>query len=299
MKPDGQTQTPLQVLLAHLPLARRTRIVDVGANPNIGDPPYLALLNVGACDVVGFEPQPIAFAALAERKSDRETYFPFAVGDGSRKTMNVYRSQGYTSVYEPYAPGFRVVGGKSWAQIDERIDFDTVALDDQPQIGVFDLLKIDIQGGECDVFRGGEASMKPAMAVIVELRYFQLYDGEPMMGGVDRELRRQGFSLHKLMFNQAKPLRNSQMHRLNNRMVRDQLIDGDAVYVRDLGMISSYSDAQLMHLSVLAASVFTSHTLVLHCLDDLVRREAAPPNLPGIYVDAMPADLLRDKLAAE
>ena len=292
MKPDRRAASAsLQILLSRLPLTRRTRIVDVGANPNVGDPPYLSLLRAGACDVVGFEPQPLAFAALARRKSDRETYFPFAVGDGSRKELKVYRAEGYTSVFEPHAPGFRVVGGKAWAQIDERIVFDTVTLDSQPQIGAFDLLKIDIQGGEFDVFRGGQASLKAAMAVIVELRYFRLYDGEPMMGGVDCELRRQGFALHKLMFNQGKPLRNSQMHRLNNRMVRDQLIDGDAVYLRDLGRIADHSDEQLAHLAVLASAVFASHTLVLHCLDELVRRGAVPADLPGAYVDTLPADL--------
>jgi len=299
MKPARRPATPLQVLLAHLPLTRRTRIVDVGANPNIGDPPYTALLRAGACDVVGFEPQPVAFAALATRKSDRETYFPFAVGDGSRKELKVYRSQGYTSVYEPYAPGFRVVGGKSWALIDERIAFDTVALDDQPQVGTFDLLKIDIQGGEYDVFCGAETALKPAMVVIVELRYFPLYDGEPMMGGVDCELRRQGFVLHKLMFNQGKPLRNSQMGRLNNRLVRDQLIDGDAVYLRDLGLIANYSDEQLAHLCVLGASVFGSHTVTLHCLDELVRRHVVPADLPGSYVDSLPAELRNDATAAQ
>ncbi len=299
MNPDSQMQAPLQVLLDRLPLTRRTRIVDVGANPNVGNPMYSALLAAGACDVVGFEPQPAAFAALAMRKSDRETYFPFAVGDGSQKELKVYRHQGFTSVYEPYEPGFRVAWGSAWAQIDARIAFDTVALDDQPQIGAFDLLKIDIQGGEYDVFRGGEASLKAAMAVIVELRFFQLYDGEPMMGRVDTELRRQGFTLHKIMFNQAKPLLNSQMVRLNLRRARDQIIDGDAVYVRDLGFIARYSDDQLAHLAILGASVFGSNTLVLHCLDQLVHRNAAPADLPARYVDSLPAALRNDAVGVQ
>ncbi len=291
MKPGHRVAEPLKFLLARLPLSRRTRIVDVGANPMTGDPPYKDLLRSGACDVVGFEPQPIAFAALAERKSDRETYFPFAVGDGSRKELKVYRSHGFTSVYEPYEPGFRVVAGKRWAQIDERIEFDTVALDEQPQIGVFDLLKIDIQGGEYDVFRGGETSLKQAMAVIVELRYFPLYADEPMMGNVDNELRRQGFVLHRLSFNNGKPLRNSQMDRLNHRKVRDQLIDGDAIYLRDLGRIADYTDVQLAHLCILGSSVFDSHTLVLHCLDELARRKVVPARMAAEYVDTLPDEL--------
>jgi hypothetical protein len=43
---------------------RPTAIVDVGANPIDGDPPYKAMLRLGLCDVVGFEPQPETLARL-------------------------------------------------------------------------------------------------------------------------------------------------------------------------------------------------------------------------------------------
>jgi len=285
---------PVGVLIAGLPLARRTRIVDVGANPLLDAAPYARLLRMGACDVVGFEPQPEAFAALEKLKSDRETYLPFAVGDGSPKELKVYKSQGHTSVLDPYVPGFRFIGGEKWSQVRQRIAFDTVALDASDQIGDVDLLKIDIQGGECDVFRGAETTLKRAMVVIVELRYYPLYQDEPMLGGVDTELRRQGFFLHKHLTGNTKPVKNSQMARLNKRRVRDQLVDGDAVYLRDLARISSYSDDQLMHLCITAAEVFHSHSLALHVLDELVLRGRASPDLPGAYVDAMPDGLRND-----
>lgn len=280
----------VSVLLEGFGLSRRTRIVDVGANP-LGEAPYAALLGMGGCDVVGFEPQPSAFAELAKIKSERETYLPFAVGDGSHKELKVYRSSGFTSVFEPHLPGMKFLGGATWGQITERIGMDTVALDQAEGVGEFDLLKIDIQGGEVEVFKGAEQALKQAMVVIVELRYFRLYEGEPMLGGVDDELRRQGFYLHKFLFNKSTRLPNSQSHRLHRRRTRDQLIDGDAVYLRDMGQLATYSDAQVMHLCVTASAVFGSHTLVLHCLDDLVRRGVVAADMPARYVDAMPAEL--------
>ena len=287
----------LAVLLDALPLDRRTRIVDVGANPLLDEAPYAALLRAGACDVVGFEPQPAAFAALMAAKSNNETYYPFAVGDGSTVELKIYRSGGYSSVFDPYMPGLAHLGGGKWAKVVDRIRFDTVALDSS-EVGVFDLLKIDIQGGECAVFRGAETSLQAATAVIVEMRYARLYDGEPMMGGVDAELTRQGFALHKFLFTKSRALPNSQSHRLREKRLRDQAVDGDAVYLRDLSGISDYSDTQLMHLCVTACAVFDSPTLVLYALDALQRRGKVPADLAAAFVDALPPEVRRDTKAA-
>lgn len=284
----------LGVLLGALAPARRTRVVDVGANPMAEAAPYARLLQRDACDVVGFEPQPVAFSALQKIRSPRETYFPFAVGDGSRQDLKIYRDHGFASVFEPYLLGTRVVPLRGWHKIVDRIGFDTVRLDDAPEVGRFDLLKIDIQGGECDVFRGARRALTSASVVIVELRYFRLYEGEPMMGGVDCELRAQGFELHKFRFNKSRSLANSQSHRLRHAMVRDQLIDGDAVYVRDITRPERFADEDLTHLALMAAGVFDSHSMVLFCLDELVRRGAADSGLPARYVDALPAEFRLD-----
>ncbi len=49
----------LDALLAELIKPERlTAVVDVGANPIDGVPPYRPLLAKGLCTVVGFEPQP-------------------------------------------------------------------------------------------------------------------------------------------------------------------------------------------------------------------------------------------------
>lgn len=288
----------LDLLLGEMAMARRIRIVDVGANPRGEKAPYAGLLATGACDVVGFEPNPQAFAGLASEGSDHTTYLPFAVGDGTDTEFKIYKDDSMGSVYDPYLPGTGLIPFRNWHQIVDRVPMKTVALDQSPQILPFDLLKIDIQGGEIDVFRGGAERLRDAVAVIVELRYFRLYDGEPMMGGVDLDLRGRGFELHKFRFNKSRALLNSQSHRLKRRRTLDQLIDGDAIYVRDITKMAQMSDDQLSRLAILSSAVFDSHTLCLVCLDELVRRGRIGPDMPARYVDALPADLRLDADAA-
>jgi len=289
--PVHDVQSPLAphaaLLLSELSLPRPTTILDVGANP-INDCPYAPLLAAGGCHVIGFEPQAQAFAALQASKGPNETYHPHAVGDGNTHTLHIYSGSGFTSLFPPHLPATRLMGGRRWAKVIERVPMQTVALDAVADLAPFDLLKIDIQGGEAMVFDNARRAMAETVAVIVELRYLQLYENEPMLGGVDASLRSQGFQLHKFLFNKSKPMPNSQSGRLNRRRVSDQLIDGDAVYLRHPGLIDSYSDAQLKHLAVLAASVFNSHSTALYALDELVTRGAADPDLPVCYVDLLP-----------
>jgi len=279
------------VLLEGLSCDRLTRVVDVGANP-LTPPPYAELLAMAGCEVWGFEPQPDAFEELQRTKSDLETYFPYAVGDGREMTLHLYRESGLTSVFEPYEGAFSYLGrSRRNMETLQDISFETKTLDQIEDLGAFDVLKIDIQGGEVMVFEGAQEKLKAATAVIPEIRYYPLYQGEPMFGGVDVELRRQGFVLHKLMFEKAKVIPNSQIERIKRAKMRNQVIDGDAVYIRDLGQVDRYTDAQLMHLAVAASAIFESHDLVLFCLDRLVERKAAPGDLPGAYVDALPRQL--------
>lgn len=288
MKNAGKVFPFVDVLLDRVGVSRLSRIVDVGANP-INRPSYADLRDAGKCEVIGFEPMPAAYDALLKTKGDNETYFPQAVGDGSRQELKIYAKQGFSSVFDPYPNGQRFVGGNAWHSVVDRISFDTVTLDGIAGLGDFDMLKIDIQGGELAVFQGGRNALAKATAIIVELRYYRLYENEPMLGGVDEELRAQGFYLHKFLAPSRRMAHHSQAGRVNKEVMRDQLLDGDAVYLRDLARIDLLSDDQLRHLCVLTAAAISSHSIVLHCLDELVRRGAVEADLPAAYVDALPA----------
>src|SRR6201994_5093973 len=91
----------MESLHAILAPAALTRIVDVGANPIDGDPPYKAMLAAGLCEVTGFEPQADALARLEKSKGPRERYLPYALGDGGARTLHVCELEGMTSLLVP------------------------------------------------------------------------------------------------------------------------------------------------------------------------------------------------------
>jgi FkbM family methyltransferase len=130
----------------------RVKIVDVGANPIDGDPPYKALLASGAADLVGFEPNRDALKNLQEKKGPNETYLPYAVADGKAHMLNICRAPGMTSLLRPNAALLELFHGFSdWGRVTREVIVNTIRLDDIADIPRMDYLKIDIQGGALGV----------------------------------------------------------------------------------------------------------------------------------------------------
>ena len=83
--------------LTRSPVAERlTEVVDVGANPIDGVPPYAPMLSAGLCRVTGFEPQEFALRDLLQKMGSKERYLPYAVGDGRLHVLTFYRASGST-----------------------------------------------------------------------------------------------------------------------------------------------------------------------------------------------------------
>src|SRR5882672_9096561 len=93
---QSMAQNSAQLLTAILAPSRHTAIVDVGANPIDGEPPYIAMLAAGLCKVVGFEPQAAALARLNRTKGPHELYLPYALADGTERTLHVCELEGMT-----------------------------------------------------------------------------------------------------------------------------------------------------------------------------------------------------------
>ena len=223
--PELDPPNDLKLLLAEIVPSRLTTIVDVGANP-VNEPAYKMLRDLQACHVVGFEPEAKAFAALDRTKRPNETNFNHAIGDGQTRDLNLFRYPTMTSLFRPYLPAYKAVGWEGVGEVRGQAPMETKALDDIDDLPAFDLLKIDIQGAEKLAFQGARRVLMNAVAVIVEQRYLRLYIDEPMLGETDAELVRQGFGLHKFMFNKSRMLLHSQEKRVRRRHMLDQLIDG-------------------------------------------------------------------------
>lgn len=285
-------------LIEALATSRPVRIVDVGANPLLDAPPYAALLAAGACHVTGFEPQPEAFAALKD--TDHARYLPYAIGAGGAGTLHLYKHSGFASLYQISTPHVAQFEGMAkQTRPKGSVPVETRSLDSLDELGAIDLLKLDVQGAECDVIRGGARSLAQAVMVIPEVRFQRLYKDEPLFADLDLVLRGQGFVLHKFLHISHAGYALPPGAPLRRRRLRSQMIDGDAVYIRDPALVAGMSDAQLRYLAILADTVCGSFDLTFWCLGQLAARGAIDATLAERYSALLPDNLKNDPAGRE
>lgn len=255
-----------------LGLSLTVKVVDIGANPIDGPPPYAPLLRSGRAEVVGFEPNREAHARLLAVKGPNETYLPLAVGDGRRHTLYHCQAPGMTSLLAPNPAVLGLFHGfPDWGRVVRTEEIETVRLDDVPQAAGLDLLKIDIQGAELMAFENAPQRLAGALAVHTEVEFLEMYRGQPLYGDVERFLRARGFMLHRfepLVSRVMRPL----LLRGDIRAGYRQLLWADAVFVRDLARMEAMDDAQLLRLAVILHDCYGAHDLALHVLLEHDRR---------------------------
>ena len=252
------------------PLAPRrlTEIVDIGANPIDGDPPYKAMLKAGLCRVTGFEPQERALAELQAKRGPNERYLPYVIADGNTHVLQICRHSGLTSLLEPnrvVTDLYRDLAPNSEV-IERRGGLQTRRLDDLAEVERIDLLKIDVQGSELVIFQNGRKLLSRAVAIQTEVSFLPIYHGQPSHGEIDVELRALGFVPHRYL------------HAKTFAMVgcddfSRQLIDGDLLYLRDFTRPDLMDDDQLEQMAAVCRHCYGALDIARHCLVALAARK--------------------------
>lgn len=272
-------------LLNLLAPQRQTHVVDVGANPIDGDPPYKDMLSHGLCSVTGFEPQADALAELNRRKGSLETYLPYAVGRGGEAELKVCRYPGWTSLLQPRAAALQAFPVfQTNATVDAYMPVRTHRLDELSELAPFDFLKIDVQGSELDVFDGAQNHLQQAVVIQTEMPFIALYEGQPTLGVLDQALRHLGFVPHCFASVKKCPIAPLNMQGGDGAGVH-QLLEADVVYVKDFIQPITMSDEQLKQLSLIMHHCYRSFDLCARCIDLLQQRAAVPKGALQRYVD--------------
>jgi FkbM family methyltransferase len=268
--------------------ARRTAIVDVGANPIDGDPPYKAMLAAGLAEVVGFEPQAEALARLDRMKGPHERYLPYALGDGTRATLNICELEGMTSLLVPEPRHLALFNlFPIWGKVKNQIPVDTRKLDEITEIAAMDFLKMDVQGSERAVLAHGQTKLKEAVAVQTEVSFVPLYQGQPVFGEIDLALRAEGFLPHCVTGTKIWPLAPMVVGDQPNRGIR-QLLETDMVYVRDFSRPENMTVEQWKHLALVAHHCYGSYDLALKSIVTLIELGALPADAGKRYLSSLP-----------
>jgi Methyltransferase FkbM domain len=169
------------------------------------------------------------------------------------------------------------------AQVIERVPVQARRLDDIAEIQHLDFLKIDVQGAELAVFRGGKAKLAETVAIQTEVSFMTLYKDQPTLGDIDSELRSRGFLPHCFAAIKLWPIAPC----VDPRRPLNQLLEADMVYVRDFTQAESMSDEQLKHLALISHYCYRSFDLALRCAMLLEQRHAVETGTQQRYRDIL------------
>lgn len=263
---------------------RLTAVVDIGANPIDGDPPYKQMLSSGLCNVVGFEPQSNALAVLNKKRGPRETYFPYAIGDGNDQTLYICRANGMTSLLPP-DPDHLVMFNEfsELGQVEKTVRVHTKRLDDVSEIEAVDFLKMDVQGAELQILKSGKNKLSKTVVIQTEISFVTLYQGQPTFGALDSTLRDMGFMPHAFAALKHWPIAPMVINE-NPRMAMGQLLEADLVYVRNFSKSNSLESEQWNHLAMVMHYCYRSFDLTLRCIEAAVELGSAAPGASERYL---------------
>jgi FkbM family methyltransferase len=280
--------------------SRLTHVVDVGANPIEGQPPYTAMLTQGLCQVTGFEPQPNVLLDLQKTCGPNERYLPYAVGDGGAHTLNICGASGMTSLLTPDPVNLQLFDYlRPRANVVECVPLRTRRLDDIGEIQHLDFLHIDIQGSELAAFRGGRSKLAECVAIQTEVSFVTLYENQPPLGEVDLELRSQGFIPHCFAAVKRWAITPFVAGDDPRSAALNQLLEADIVYVRDFARADAMTDEQLKHLALIAHHCYRSFDLTLRCVVLLEDRRAVGAGGAQRYLEMIAAEAPELEVAAK
>ena len=220
--------------------------------------------------VVGFEPDPAECARLARGSGALRypaRFLPYAIGRDTRSDVpfHVTRWPVGSSLLPPdpwWTAEFTQMAAVLQDEGQRRVE--TVSLDeacDRERVWP-DFLKVDVEGAELDVLRGGERALARALALDVEVEFVPLRLGQPLFADVDAHLRGRGWRLLGL-----KRVHWRRSAGLDPLVVGHggQLVQADALYVNARLLDGGLPAASAMKLLLILAA-YRQADYILHLI---------------------------------
>jgi len=273
-------------ILEMLPPLPRIKVIDIGAmSLGQGTEPYFPLMELNMVDVTGFEPIDKEYKKLLQSAPSNYRYFPYFIGNGSNGTFYECNYPMTSSLYEPNTELLsKFQNLENFVQVVKKHKVQTKRLDDIKEIVDTDLIKVDVQGGELDVFQGATKLLESAVLIQTEVEFLPLYKNQPLFADIDSHLRQHGFVFHNfagLSGRMFKPLVDTGNI---NRWI-SQPLWSDAIYVKDFMKIELLKDEKLLKLIVILHSLYGSFDLCCMLLNSYDSRHKT--KLGEMYLDRL------------
>jgi FkbM family methyltransferase len=250
-------------------------ILEIGAAPLEGTPePFHQLVQLfPGSRVNAFEVDSDQCRILNEKAADGFVYHAVALGR-KEEDRPFYMTQHpvCASLYKPNDRLIERYNNLEIARLRSESVIHTISLDGfsaKNNIGPVDLIKIDIQGAELDVFEGGASTLNNVSAIVSEVEFVQQYENQPLFGDVCAFLAGQGLMFHKFLRIGGRTLKPIVLN--NDRNFATQHIWADAVFLRYPMNSDALSPTQLLKLAIVAF-LYGSLDVTINCLMEYDRR---------------------------
>ena len=198
-------------------------------------------------------------------------------------TFHTMKNPSASSMFKPKesAKEYVMLNGEVWGEHTEIIKTMTIEVSmldtllEKKEIRPIDVLSMDAQGSELNILNGTD--LKEVLAVICEINYSPLYEGQPLAHHIQKKLTDEGFRLCFLYNSQ-----HFKSHKYPKQLTNDGFLTvEEALFIRDPSTLAD--PVKLLKLSMIL-NCFKQKDLVTKILLDI---EDKITQYSGGYVTAL------------
>ena len=244
-------------------------ILEIGALQIENSKPqfYKLLEYFPTSEVIGFEIEKELCDQLNYKASKGIKYYPHALGEKNEKRkLYITEHPMCTSLYKPIEALPKLYQNLQFMNLKKETEIETITLDsftEQYSIKDVDFIKIDVQGAELDIFKGGKKLLNNVLKIVCEVEFIPLYEDQPLFADVSNFLNQNNFMFNKFVGIAGRTLKPTIFN--NDPNLPSQLMWSDAIFIKQIEKIQTLSNEKLLKLSLLAA-VYNSLDLTFFCL---------------------------------
>lgn len=264
---ESNTETLCKIISKISPSLSFT-IFEVGALPLAGqEEPFYDLLDFfPESQIIAFEIDNKLCNELNEKSKSGIKYFPIALGHREEECAFYETAHPMcSSLYSPNEELMGIYNNLDVAMLKAVGTIDTISLDNfvrKNNIEGADFIKIDIQGAELDVFKGGVKTLNDVVFIVSEVEFISLYNNQPLFGDVCKYLFKQNFMFHKFIGIAGRTIKPFIMN--NNPNFATQHMWSDAVFIRDITKLSKLDSTKLLKMGILSY-IYDSPDVAFFC----------------------------------
>ncbi len=243
-------------------------IIEIGARPISEErEPYMPIIDsLKNSHLHAFEIDDELCEQLNASTPQNITYHSQALGKTEEeRTLFETAEPMCSSLYKPNDKLLDLFNTMEMVKLKEEHSLNTVSLDTfitREGIKSADMIKIDIQGAELDVFRGCQNTLKATSFIVSEVEFAEIYENQPLFSDVDKFLRSKEMYFYKFLGLAGRSIRPIVL--ANNPTIPSAHLWADAVFIKDITSLDTWNDHQLLKTALLAFA-YGSPDLSFHC----------------------------------